>query len=88
MGYYQVEHFIGNNHAWCTYDSFDYSGNKAPGSRFTMLVYSYNGNKAIQQVLNYIEKFPVETLIEMILKYRFNNRSYMDYFQYFLDVMK
>ena len=82
MGSYQVVHYAGNNHAWCTYDSFEYDGNKAPGSRFYMPVYSYTGKKAIQHVLEYMQKFPVETLINMILKYRFYNRSYMDYFQY------
>lgn len=86
LGSFQVVHYAGNKHAWCTFDSFDYTGNKAPGSRFYMHVYSYTGKKAIQNVLDYMRTFPVETLIEMILKYRFNNRSYMDYFDYFVEV--
>ena len=82
LGYYQVEHNHGNTWSFCHFDSFEYNGNKIPGSRFVMPVYEYEGKKAIQHVLDYMREFPKEKLIDMIIKYRFYNRSYCDYAKY------
>ena len=85
-GYFQVEHFPGNKRAFAVYNSFDYGGNNAPGSRFHLHVYEYKGIKAIQHTLEVMQNFPREKLIDMILKNRFYNRSYMDYFGYYQEV--
>ena len=86
-GYFQVEHFPGNKRAFAVYDSFDdYGGNNAPGSRFHLHIYDYEGDKAIQHTLEVMQNFPREKLVDMILKNRFYNRSYMDYFGYYQEM--
>jgi hypothetical protein len=79
IGYFQVEHNHGNTNAYCHFDSFVYNQNKYPESRYYMSIYEFTGKKAIQNVLEFMQNYPVDHLIDQIIKYRFYNRSYMDY---------
>ena len=86
IGHYQVEHYRGNKNAFCNFIlSFDYGDprKEMPRAYTYFTVYDYQGNLAIQNVLEYMAKFPLERLIDMIIKDRFYNRSYCDYAPYF-----
>jgi hypothetical protein len=80
IGYFTIEHNHGNTWSWCTF-SHDHSYGEKP--RYpeinNMGIYEYTGKKAIQNVLEFMEKFTFDQLIDMVLKYQFNNRSYLDY---------
>jgi hypothetical protein len=90
MGHLTVEHNPGNTWSYCSYSDKEYDPRTGKKNNlmgiYHLHVYEYTGKKAIQNVLEFMQKFPVETLIEMIIKYRFYNRSYMDYFDYYQEV--
>jgi len=82
MGYYQVEHNAGNTWSWCEYNSE--GSYDIPGSRFWFNLYEFTGKKAIQNVLDHMVDYPVDKIIDQIIKTRFYNRSYADYFRFYL----
>jgi hypothetical protein len=79
IGYFQVEHNHGNTESWCTFSDEDRNHKLIGKVIYHLPVYHSNGKKAIQNVLDHMENYPVDNLIDQILKYRFYNRSYLDY---------
>ena len=79
IGYFQVEHNHGNTWAWCTFSDEDRTNNPIKKRIYHLPIYSFTGKKAIQNVLEYMIDYPVSDLIDRIFKYRFYNRSYLDY---------
>ena len=90
MGYFTVEHNHGNTEAYCVYSDTSYdrrTGVKQyPGEVYHLHVYDYSGKKAIQHVLEVMAKYPIENLFDLLIKTRFYNRSYCDYFGMFQEV--
>jgi hypothetical protein len=97
IGHLTVEHTFGNKEAYLTFDyrneKYNYwqwikeqtgfIGPLKPGRQFTLI--DYTGKLAIQYVLDQSEKVNVWDLVDLIFKNEFYNRSYCDYFKYYLS---
>jgi hypothetical protein len=70
IGYFQVEHNAGNTWSWSKINFKD---------RSYVTIYEHTGKKAIQNVLDHVEKLTFDQCLDIIFKYCFYNRSYLDY---------
>lgn len=96
LGYYQVEHYAGNKHAWCsfcwgnpgynTYRVFTdgYIGPLISGDH--KFVISYTGKNAIQHVLEMAKSLKVSDMVDIIFNHNFYQYSYMDYFAMYQEL--
>jgi hypothetical protein len=97
LGYLTIEHTYGNKRAFLTfsYDNKGYSywqwieeqtefiGPFKAGNKFTLI--DYTGKKAIEHVIEESYKVKESDMIDLIFKDNFYNRSYSDYFRYYLS---
>ena len=97
LGHFTIEHTIGNKRAYLTfgYDNNGYNywqwikeqtefiGPLKGGSQLILI--DYTGDKAIQHVMEESKKITVEMVIDLIFKNEFYNRSYVDYFRFYLS---
>jgi hypothetical protein len=96
FGYFQVENNIGNTWSYCEFrwhnekhnywhwrkEQTDYLGPFRSGGSVDLI--DYKGKKAIQYVLEQTEKIIISDLVDIIFKTEFYNRSYADYFRFYL----
>jgi hypothetical protein len=90
VGYFTVEHNHGNTEAYCSYSDNNYddrTGKKQyPVEVYHLHIYEYTGKKAIQNVLDFMATYPIDSLFDLLFKTRFYNRSYVDYFNYYQEM--
>lgn len=65
IGSLTVEHTACNLYAYCRFDSWVYN-REDPDPKIRFFVYEYHGKKAIQNVLENMQKLNNETLLKMI----------------------
>ncbi len=96
LGHLTVEHTAGNKYAFCDYDirydqynywqwireQTEYVGPLKAGVGKVLI--EYTGDKAIQHVLEMAKNITDEQIIDLVFSGMFYNRSYADYFRYYL----
>jgi hypothetical protein len=97
FGHLTVEHTAGNKYAFCDFDirydqynywqwireQTDYIGPFRSGTGKILIEYA--GDKAIQHVLEMAKQITDDQLIDLVFSRVFYNRSYVDYFRYYLN---
>jgi hypothetical protein len=97
FGHLTVEHTAGNKYAFCDYDiqydqynywqwareQTNYIGPLKSGVRKTLI--EYTGKNAIQHVLELAKNITDGQIINLVFSGMFYNRSYVDYFKYYLS---
>ena len=53
-----------------------------------LFLFEYSGKMAIQNILEKTKTINVWDLVDLMFKDEFYNRSYVDYFRYYLEVME
>ena len=95
LGYLQVEHNHGNTWSYCSFDyrpigynywqwirdPLSYMG---PLKTVRKMIYKKKKKKAIQNVLEHAKTFTDEFFINLVYSEMFYNRSYCDYFKWYL----
>ena len=97
IAHLQVEHTSGNKTAYCAlcFDNPGYSpwlwfkeGYNGPlTSGGHIHIIEYEGNRAIQHVLETVTSFEKSVMIDLMFRHNFNMYSYMDYFRMFQEVV-
>ncbi len=96
LGYLQVEHNHRNTWSFCSFDyepsGYNYwkwlnegSGFMGPLKRVRKMIVDHHGKKAIQHVLEECKNFTDEFFINLVFNEMFYNRSYCDYFNWYLQ---
>jgi hypothetical protein len=97
LGHLTVEHTAGNKYAFCDYDiqydkynywewireQTNYIGPLKSGVRKILI--EYTGKNAIQHVLEMAKSITDDQIINLVFSGMFYNRSYSDYFRYYLN---
>jgi len=80
IGSLTVEHTYGNKEAFCTFDNYDSISSKY-GYKINEIVIDYSGKKAIQYILDNLEKlYPESKVIDLIFNHiNFYKFAYLDY---------
>ena len=74
-----VEHYKGNKKAYCVFDNY-HSPSGDRGYNVHIHLIDYEGNKAIQYVLDHVDDIPERQIIDAIFSgLNFYNRAYVDY---------
>ena len=101
IGHLTVEHTAGNKWAYCSFtwdhgdkynywqwirEQTDYIGPLKAGR--SIILFEYSGKMAIQNILEKTKTINVWDLVDLMFKDEFYNRSYIDHFRYYQEVME